>query len=133
MKRRLLGNAQGTDASVQACTTVSDAGRASWGLFYASVLDFAHTPSSFWAAAAEANTTEEYENQLFEWQKQLSKDCPAIVQSNPNIEPASVLAWGSALKWFGIAAAAIAGAYVVHEVVDVVYLLKPAPKKKEKS
>lgn len=128
LKSRLSQALTSTDIGVQACPLLPDSTRSEWNLFYASSKSWTQTASGFFSAAGDANQGEGYENELFAWQKRLL----AAGCSVPNFDPNPPSPPGSDLvKWGVVAIVAIAGAFVVSKVAEVVVdVVELAPKGK---
>lgn len=118
LKKRLKAAAKGTDETVQTCAAVGDAMRASWGQWYAAVLDWTNEPTGFFTTGSQANRGEAYEDELYAWQLKLqSTGCTLTV---PAFNPQPAEPPGSSIvKWGAIAVVAVAGAYGVSKLVAV--------------
>lgn len=120
LKKRLRAAAVGTDQTVQSCAPLNDATRASWGQFYAAVLDFTGEPTAFWTANAANERAYAYEDELVSWQGKLKGGGCALTV--PDYDPSKNKAQDATLQLFeylAIIAAAVGGAYVVSRVIEV--------------
>jgi hypothetical protein len=129
LKARLRATASATDLGVQACAGVGDTDRASWGLFYASVLVYCKSESSWTSATAQYNQGQMYEDNLFTWQKKLKAAGCDVTPIDP--QPAEAPGSGmvtSVVRWVGLTLVVVTSAYVVHEVAATVHELLPARK-----
>ncbi len=129
LKKNLKESATGTDLGVQACAALPDATRAAWGVFYADVLDYARTPTSFWTTASDANLGEKKQDELYAWQQKLAglgcnAGAPAVNPQPPEAPGLGNLA--AIFKWVALAAIVGAAAYATHEVVGVARDLLPS-------
>lgn len=123
-KKSLLGQLQGTDQSVQACSALDSNTRASWGLWYAQAMTFAQSDSSVWTAASDTNTAQAYATQLYAWQQKLSATCPLTVpMPNPNAPDPTQQAIVQMLYYGAWIAGSVSVAYAIGKVISVI----PAP------
>ena len=128
LKRSLKESATGTDLGVQACTTLDDATRAAWGVFYASILEYARTPTSFWTTGTGRRPRgEEAGRSLHLAAEDRRGGCNAgapAVNPQPQ-EPPGLTGISSIVKWVALALIVGAAAYATHEVVGVARELLP--------
>jgi hypothetical protein len=129
---RLGKSAQATDAAVQRCPGLDDATRAAWGIFYTQTMAMAALkPQTLWASSSDevvasagfADQIILQESELRNWQNKIdAAGCAGVMAITPydnRLDPTG------ALKWIGIAAATLGGAYVVGQVVGVVGKMLP--------
>jgi hypothetical protein len=123
-----------TDIGVQACPSLPDAQRAEWGIFYATAMQWAQSDTSVWLLGSQADQGQTFQDQLFCQQQTLNSYSCAVPMFNP-VSPSALDpqgAVGSTLRVLTVAAAVLAGAYVVGKVTDVTLeamRLAPHPKR----
>lgn len=138
LQTRLKAATQGTDVGVQACTTLDDASRSAWGAFYINVLAYcAQVPVYLFPTGAnETGTTGtlydrgvSLEKELFAWQQRLQGVSCALATPLYNPTPPKSSAVDLA-EYAAIGIAAVASAYIVGKVVDLLSRAPTLPAKK---
>lgn len=130
LQARLLAAAQGTDESVRTCSSVDQATRASWGLFYIQLSDFAGEDPGTIFFGSRVDRAKELETELFAWQQKIATTCkltvPKVDPSNdPNAPKTDALV--KAVQYASVAAIVVGGAYVVGKVVGLLPHANPLP------
>lgn len=113
---RLAAALDGTDSSVQACTTLDAATKTSWGLFYATARGFTREAPGWFGLGSMMDRAEKYEAELLSWQQKLASSCTlGVPLFNPNPPEVSqglqYLAWG---------VGTISAAYIVGQIISVI-------------
>jgi hypothetical protein len=126
LQSRLKAATLGTDQSVQACTTLDDATRSSWGAFYISVMEYVAQVPVYLLPTGENETGttgtlydrgQSLEKELFAWQAQIkAANCALTVPMYNPTPPKSALT--DLVEYAAIGVAAVASAYIVGKVVD---------------
>jgi hypothetical protein len=123
-KDRLLATAQSVDKSVQQCGALDSTTRASWGLFYASIIDFAREDVPFFGTGQFSDQLSVNEQELYTWQQKLGVMCTLnLPLFNPTVtdpESATLLQFA---RYGLLAAGIIGGAYTVGKIVEFAKLV----------
>jgi hypothetical protein len=121
-EKLLASSAFGVDQAVQACSSLDDATRAGWGVFYVTVIDFTKEEPSFFNLGKMMDRVLAYNDQLSKWQDLLeSKGCkttPRLVIERPGTPLGEEIVAG--LKYVAVAIAFAGSAYVVGKVVALI-------------
>jgi hypothetical protein len=117
---QLLASANGTNDTL--CTGLSTGLTTGWNSFYAALSAFCKEDPGYFGLGTMMDQLESYQTNLKAWQQSIAKACPATAPAiNPNNEiNASTPALLSLGQWGLYAIIAVAGAYVVGEVVSAV-------------
>lgn len=118
---KLLASLEGTQNTAAACTSLDAATAASWATFYATAKAFLSEAPGIFGLGTRMDRIEAYAAELFAWQTLLSsKQCALSV---PSVDPKELApdtkAWVSALQWGVVAVVAVAGAYGIGKVVEI--------------
>jgi hypothetical protein len=121
---RLLAAMLGTDQGVQACASLDNQTRAAWGDFFVRVTSFCKQEPGWFGLGTMMDQCDQYAAELAAWQKttlQSAFAAAGCTQTTPAFDPNTIgphvsdfVAIAQALA---IAASAIAGAYVIGQVV----------------
>ncbi len=123
LQARLLAAAQGTDESVRTCSAIDTPTRASWGIFYIQLSDFASEDPGTIFFGSRVDRAKELETELFAWQQKIATTCKLTV---PKVDPNTLNPTGpstdalvKAIQYASVAAVVVGGAYVVGKVVGL--------------
>lgn len=134
---RLDAAVKAVDLTVQNCSALDTAMRASWGSFYVAVTDFVRSwdpsfPSGYFGLGSRMDQVDSYGQALSDWQKRLQSSCAL---TSPVFDPKppqdSSSDWSKIAQYAALGAAAISTAYVVGKVVE--FIPKPAPRRERRS
>jgi hypothetical protein len=122
-KQKLAADLLSTDVAAATCAGLSATTLAEWAAFYAAAFAYTQQQTPWLNSGRSADELQTYQCALYTWQQTLSSSsCKVALQPNPNPPHDSI---GSAIansaqgaKWIGIAAASIAGAYVVGKALE---------------
>ena len=144
---RTLAAAQADNAAIQACTGIDAATKAAWNTFYAALTAWCQKTvynlpwpwewfdsNGVLVSGDTGETMMSYEAQLIAWERKLAPSCPGL---GPNLaplvsDPGPSDNTTSIVKWGAVALAALAGAYVVSQVVPPIVRLLPNRSSNEK-
>lgn len=129
VQARLTGAVGAVQNTVDACPGLDGPTRASWVAFAVGVTTYAQTPVHWYS-----NTTGSmydlglsYEQQILAWQDLLQQKGCAL--TSPKFDPTPPTpALLDAVKWLSIGAVAVAGAYGVSKLVEIIGDLEPVKK-----
>lgn len=118
----LVAAASATDTSVTACASLDAQTKTGWSAFYAALTAFTQQPVSIWnfGLGSVLDQTQSYGAQLKDWQTLLGKKCSLgnpIFDPNPASENTPALL--SIAQWAAYGVVAVAGAYVIGDLVSV--------------
>lgn len=121
---RLLAEAMSVDQDVQKCGALDQNTRASWGLFYTSVVDLARQDVPFIGTDQFLTKVETADTDLQQWQTQLGKVCalsaPIFVRNPPDPSVAALL---QGMQYAVVLAGVIGAAYTVSKLVELAELI----------
>jgi hypothetical protein len=127
LQKQLDADVEGVNRSVSACTTLSDAMRASWQDFYVSVKSFTQGPAAWINTGTQADRGQELQRDLLARQQQISGVCANVTPvSDPDKGKGDPT---TALKWAAVIVGIAGVAYVTAQVSSTVRLFK-APSSK---
>jgi hypothetical protein len=117
----LMAAALGTNQTVTSCAVLDTPTKNGWNAFYSALITFSKQDFGFWSFGngARLDQIESYNDQLAGWQKLLSQKCTLtvpLVEASNEYTPQIL----SIAQWGVVAIAAVAGAYVIGDVVSVV-------------
>jgi hypothetical protein len=123
-KDRLLAEAMGLDKDVQNCGALDATTRASWGLWYASLVDFARQDVPFIGTDQFSTQVDTFVTALDQWKKQLGGTCalssPIFTRTQPNQELSAIV---QVAQYATIAAGVIGGAYAIGKLVELAEII----------
>lgn len=130
LKKQLASDLLAANMAATTCVTLPSTLLAQWGAFYADAYAWSQTDTSIFGLGSQMDQGQSYQCALYAWQQRLNaSSCSVVVRGNPNPEGVGDIT--PVLKWFGIAIASLAGAYVVGQAVHLgVEAMKLAPKRK---
>lgn len=127
----LLTQVEGTTNQVAECTTLPSSDKENWAAWSARVSLFLKEDPGWLGLGSRMDQIEAYAQELVVWQKLLSKNCTTI--DSTAVDPFALTPqdewWRSALQWGAVAVVAVAGAYVVGEIISVIPKPGPAPER----
>jgi len=127
----LLSNAQGTDSSVQSCTSLDSTDKSSWSTFYQAVQTFcAQVPVDWFPfstgevlqTSGLVDQLQAYQRQLYAWQQKLSKTCSISVPiTDPTAPPSGI---ENVTKYVMVGAVVLGAAWIASSLVAETKLLQ---------
>lgn len=135
LQAQLLSDAKATDDSVRSCAALDQSTRASWGLFYVQVVQFASQDPGTIFFGSKVDRAQTLQQGLYAWQLKLAKVCaltlptvnPSTTPSGNQTPPSPTLSTvENIIRWTAIGIAAAGGAYVIGKGLSLI----PAPARK---
>lgn len=135
LQAQLLSDAKATDDSVRSCAALDQATRASWGLFYVQVAQFASQDPGSIFFGSKIDRAQTLQIGLYQWQQKLAKVCaltlpqvdPTKTPSGGQTPPSPTLStFENIVRWLAIGVIAGGGAYVVGKGLSLIPTKKTA-------
>jgi hypothetical protein len=121
---RLLAEAMSVDSDVQKCGALDANTRASWGLFYTTIVDLARQDVPFIGTDQFSVKVKDADAALQQWQVQLGSVCalsaPILVRTAPDPSVSALL---QGMQYVVVAAGIIGAAYSVGKLVELAELI----------
>lgn len=123
----LLAHVENTNRDVTACAGLDDTTRANWGTYYATVKPFLQESPGAFGLGTRMDRIASYADDLYDWQLQLKgRSCATTLPiADPNAVPPETNQLINLAHWGLYTVIAVAGAYGISKVVEVIP--KPGP------
>lgn len=124
----LLTSVNATNTSVTACTTLDATLSQNWTAWYTNAVAFLSADPGYFGLGGRYDQIQTYASELVLWQSLLGGTCTIAAPTvDPNNLSTDQAFWQKALQWTVVGVAAVAGAYVVGQVISVI----PKPERHE--
>jgi hypothetical protein len=130
LQKTLDADLESTNASVAACTALSDTARTAWESFYTNAKAYTQSSAAWVNTGTQADRGQELQRELLAKQQQLTKSCSNVSPAaDPDKgKPADLSTY---FKWGAVIAGVIGVAYVTGQVASTVRLFKSPSSAKE--
>jgi hypothetical protein len=118
---RLKAALTATNNAVASCAQLDATTRSNWTLFYGAALGFCNETPGWFGLGTMMDRVQSYETELVSWQATLGKTCTLGVPGfDPNVPNPGTQAAVQALQYVAWGLGALAGAYIVGQVISII-------------